>query len=81
MCPLSSEAALCVWDTAVTTMVTHSSGGDPVLPALSWGWQHSFLLLVGIILVFNVRIGLLSACKPLQSWERSAPQAHPVVLE
>lgn len=34
--PLSSEAALCAWDTAVTTVVTHSSGGDPALPALSW---------------------------------------------
>lgn len=57
MPPLSPEAALCVWDSAVTTMVAHSSGGDPVLPALSWGWQHSFLLVVGIVLVFNVRIG------------------------
>lgn len=55
----------CVWDTAVTRMVTHSFGGDPVLPALSRGWQRSFLLVVGIILVFNVQTGLLSACKPL----------------
>lgn len=48
--PVSAEAALCVWDTAGTTVVTQ-------LPALGWGLQHSFLLVMGTVLVFNVKLG------------------------